>query len=51
VLKHVDNVLVLGKGNGAIGAVPDDFNTKEELGFTQVSQFEVFGEFEDGLIE
>ncbi|RXW14728.1 hypothetical protein EST38_g11126 [Candolleomyces aberdarensis] len=25
----------------------DDFNTKEELGFTQVSQFEVFGEVQD----
>ena len=40
LFKHVNDILALGEGNGAIGSVSDDFNTKEKLGFTQVPQFE-----------
>ena len=40
--QHVQGVLALGEGEGAIGAVPGDFYTKEERCGAKLADLEVF---------
>ena len=49
-LKHVDDVLTLGEGDGTIGTIPDDLDAQKTSGRAQVTEFEAFRELGDDLV-
>ena len=46
-LKHVDDVLTLGEGDGTIGTISDDLDAQKTSGRAQVTEFEAFRELSD----